>query len=146
MDANLSTDEGWARGRRSRVVLMPRSRHQVARKKFRVVTVATKPITGESTKQAVTPSRRECRMMRRTCGDYACVLFYLHTRLRVQRAPGIPCALLIRGILQLGRFARRETALPRHLRSAATPYLRPIHQPATRSTMPAAPATMPCLE
>src|SRR3984957_13496437 len=76
---------------------MPRSRHQVAQKKFRVVTVTTKPITGESTKQAVTPLRRECRMMRRTCGDYACVLFYLHTRLRMRRAPGIPCALLIEG-------------------------------------------------
>src|ERR1700723_1590915 len=58
---------------------------------------------------AVTPLRRECRMMRRTCGDYACVLFYLHTRLRVQRAPGIPCALLIRGILKLGRSLRGGT-------------------------------------
>src|SRR5277367_3826056 len=46
--------------------------------------VTRKPITRESAKQAVTPLRRECRMMRRTCGDYACVLFYLHTRLRVQ--------------------------------------------------------------
>src|SRR5579872_556412 len=40
------------------------------------------------------PSRGECRMMRRTCGDYACVLFtFAHKAAGANRAPGIPCAL-----------------------------------------------------
>src|SRR5271168_5120138 len=69
-------------------------------------TVAIKPITGESTKQAVTPLRRECRMMRRTCGDYACVLFYLHTRLRVQPRTRHSLRSLYRRVwfLNLGRL------------------------------------------
>src|SRR5438046_5133443 len=44
------------------------------------------------------PLRREGRNVRRTCGDYARVLFFLHARLRVRRAPGFPCALIIEGI------------------------------------------------
>jgi redox-sensitive bicupin YhaK (pirin superfamily) len=47
----------------------------------------------------------------RTCGDYARVLFTLHARLRVRRAPGIPHALTFEGgqiINQLGRVAPRE--------------------------------------
>jgi len=39
------------------------------------------------------PSRRECRIVRRTCGDLLACFFQLHARLRVRLAPGIPCAL-----------------------------------------------------
>jgi hypothetical protein len=42
------------------------------------------------------PSRRECRHVRRTCHDLrACLLPFLHARLRVRSASGIPCALSI---------------------------------------------------
>jgi len=46
-----------------------------------------------------------------TCGDYARALFISRSRLRVQRASGIPCALyLLEGQInaQLGRIAPRE--------------------------------------
>jgi len=38
--------------------------------------------------------------------------FHLHARLRVHRAPGIPCALCFEGSFgdQLGRYSRRENA------------------------------------
>jgi hypothetical protein len=39
------------------------------------------------------PSRRECRIVRRTCGDLLACFFLLHARLRVRPTPGIPCAL-----------------------------------------------------
>jgi len=46
-----------------------------------------------------------------TCGDYARVLCFIsHARLRVQRAPGIPCALCFLGerFLQNSGASRRE--------------------------------------
>src|SRR5215468_4820692 len=39
------------------------------------------------------PSRRECRIVRRTCGDLLACFLPLHARLRVRPTPGIPCAL-----------------------------------------------------
>ena len=57
------------------------------------------------------------------------VFFYLHARLRVHRAPGIPCALFIEGVKELKEFLqtsgawRREIAevclLPSHPRARA---------------------------
>jgi hypothetical protein len=46
-----------------------------------------------------------------TCGDYTRALFISRSRLRVQRASGIPCALyLLEGQInaRLGRIASRE--------------------------------------
>ena len=57
-----------------------------------------KPVTGESSKETVKPSRRESRIA--SADLYARVRFLsysLHTRPRVQRAPGFPCALFYRG-------------------------------------------------
>src|SRR6267378_1464788 len=56
----------------------------------------TSPVTWESTKQAVKT------IARRMPGDFRCdyarvLCFILHARLRVHRAPGVPCALGIRG-------------------------------------------------
>jgi hypothetical protein len=57
------------------------------------------------------PLRRECRML--SAALYARVRLHtlLHTRPRVQRAPGIPCALFIPARLifeHLGRIAPRD--------------------------------------
>ena len=43
------------------------------------------------------PSCRECRNVRRTCGDYTRVLLSLHTRPPVRKASGIPCASFLWG-------------------------------------------------
>jgi len=55
-------------------------------------TVAIKPITAESTKQAVKTIRAgNAGSFRRTCGDYARMLSLLHTRLRVRlTCPAFP--------------------------------------------------------
>jgi hypothetical protein len=66
---------------------------------------------GRSRSKPLKPLRRECRVNPVTCGDYTRVLPTLHTRPRVHRAPGIPCALFIPGRkfpAQLGRIAPRE--------------------------------------
>src|SRR5437868_15256181 len=58
------------------------------------MTVAKEPFTGESSKQAVKPLRREGRSV--PAALYARVHFYLrksHAGPRVQQAPGLPCAL-----------------------------------------------------
>src|SRR5438094_8615687 len=62
------------------------------------MTVAKEPFTGESSKQAVKPLRREGRNA--PAALYARVHFCLrksHARPRVQQAPGLPCALSQRG-------------------------------------------------
>src|SRR6266478_3882794 len=55
-----------------------------------------------------------------TCGDYARVLCFIsHARLRVQRAPGIPCALCFLGrtvLAPLGRIAPRECGVVSQIR------------------------------
>jgi hypothetical protein len=75
------------------------------------MTVAKEPVTGESTKETVkTIAVRECRVMPVYSLLLVCVLpLQLHTRLRVQRAPGVPHALFGREINQrLGRLASRD--------------------------------------
>jgi hypothetical protein len=61
---------------------------------FSGMTVAKQPVTGESTKETVKPLRREGRSVSAepvcSCAHFLCIL---HTRPRVQRAPGFPCAL-----------------------------------------------------
>src|SRR5438270_4201216 len=82
--------------------------------------VAKEPFTGESSKQAVKPLRREGRNARAAL--YARVQFCLrksHARPRVQQAPGLPCALSSRGgqtKMQTSGAMRREIAklYPRH--------------------------------
>src|SRR5438045_621450 len=113
-------DERCCCGRRSRVVLTPRRRRQVLRRRsrpdrkrishIRKATVTRKPITGEITKEAV---KTIARGMPGCSGEpvvtTSCAFYFLHARLRVHRAPGIPCALS-RGWLmaQLGRFTPRD--------------------------------------
>src|SRR5438105_7925048 len=76
------------------------------------MTVAKEPFTGESTKQAVKPLRREGRNA--PAALYARVHFCLrksNARPRVQQAPGLPCALCLRGYssrANLGRIAPRD--------------------------------------
>jgi hypothetical protein len=60
-----------------------------------------------------------------TCGEYSCAFYTTHTRLRVQRAAGIPHALKggERFYARLGRIAprgRETRVLPSFARSAAT--------------------------
>src|SRR5438874_8672865 len=97
-------DERCCCGRRSRVVLTPRRRRQVLRRRsrpdrkrishIRKTTVTRKPITGEITKETV---KTIARGMPGCSGEpvvtTSCAFYFLHARLRVQRAPGIPCAL-----------------------------------------------------
>jgi len=78
------------------------------------MTVANKPgLAGESTKETVTPSRREGRI---ASAEPVCSCAFstllLHTRPRVQRAPGLPCALFFLGrmILQTSGEACSENA------------------------------------
>ena len=64
---------------------------------------------GRARNKPLKPLRRECRVIRGTCGDDTRVLHYtLHTRLRVQRAPGIPHALYARGQDVSSKLARRR--------------------------------------
>jgi hypothetical protein len=51
-------------------------------------------------------------MLRRTCGDYARVLYYFAREAAGAKSTGIPCALFYRGwiVHQLGRTPRCENA------------------------------------
>ena len=66
-------------GRRSRSVLIPRRWYQVLKKLTLLGddgdNKARSP--GRLRRKLLKPSRRECRNVRLTCGDYACVLFSL---------------------------------------------------------------------
>src|ERR1700753_1821059 len=56
------------------------------------------PVTRESAEEAVkTIARGRPERSDFTCGDYTRVFSILHTGPRVQRAPGLPCALSFRG-------------------------------------------------
>jgi hypothetical protein len=74
-------------------------------------------VTKESTKETVTPSRREGRMFGSTCGT--CRLhFFLQAGHGLRPAPGLPCALLMsrrRSIPPPRNARRRELAHPRRL-------------------------------
>src|SRR5437762_14054890 len=121
-------DERCCCGRRSRVVLTPRRRRQVLRRRsrpdrkrishIRKTTVTRKPITGEITKETV---KTIARGMPGCSGEpvvtTSCAFYFLHARLRVQRAPGIPCALSEGGCWQSsGVFTRRERGGVFHVR------------------------------
>jgi hypothetical protein len=73
------------------------------------MTVTEKSWTpGRARRKPLKPSRRECRRKRRTCGDYARVLFpFAREAMGAICVPGIPCALcLFEGSLhQLGRIS-----------------------------------------
>jgi hypothetical protein len=48
-------------------------------------------LTEETTKETVKPSRRECRNVRLTCGDYSCVLsLFAHKAAGAVRHPAFP--------------------------------------------------------
>jgi len=79
--------------RQSRVVLAPRPWRQadgaIQRRRWQ-----KRPLTGESTKETVKPLRGESRdcLAEPVVTTLVC-FFHLQTRLRVQLAPGFPCAL-----------------------------------------------------
>src|SRR6266446_936228 len=90
--------------RRSRVVLTPRCWRQVCGGAqtqpgldvpYSQTTVTNKLVAGESTKETVKPLRGECRVYSGVpvATTLVCLLHISHARLRVHRAPGIPCAL-----------------------------------------------------
>src|SRR6266850_2458096 len=61
-------------------------------------------------------------LLRCTCGDYARVFVFSHTRLRVHWAPGIPCALCLsrrERFLQNSGASRRENAESRQVNANA---------------------------
>jgi hypothetical protein len=95
VDARCAADESACRGRRSRGVLISRRWYQVGgmiRRRW----WQESPITRETTKETVTPSCRECRSEPGEPVVTTLVCFFvLHTRPRVHRAPGIPCALCL---------------------------------------------------
>jgi hypothetical protein len=106
----MSKTNDVARGRRSRVVLTPRRWRQVGERNF----------TGDGGKKARSPGRARNKRLKpsragmpgdpgATVVTNSCATYTLRTRLRVQRAPGIPHALFGRRIhAQLGRNVSRE--------------------------------------
>jgi hypothetical protein len=111
-------DERCCRGRPNRVVLTPRRWRQALRRHVGPTGRGHSIFAGDGGKRARSPGRarhkplkplrRECRVFRGTCGFYP-VLSTLHRGLRVQRAPGVPCALYFGRRLnaQLGRTVSR---------------------------------------
>jgi hypothetical protein len=97
VDADGAKDERAIRGRRSRVVLTPRCWRQVREGQLSLMTVARKPVTGESSKEAVKTIARGMPGDFRCDLTNACALYhYLCTRgYRAHWAPGIPCALCL---------------------------------------------------
>src|SRR5580692_694729 len=95
MDADGAADESaYSCGRRSRVVLTPRRWRQVGERNF----------TGDGGKQARSPGRARSKLLKpsragmpgdpgATVVTNACAYYTSRTRLRMQRAPGIPRAL-----------------------------------------------------
>jgi hypothetical protein len=109
-------DETRERGRRSRVVLMPRRWHQLGDDvgalrgddaSHRTEVLSPSHHTGDGGNKARSPGRarskplkplrREGRMIRSHLWRLHPCAFLLRTGLRVRRAPGLPCALCIRG-------------------------------------------------
>jgi hypothetical protein len=81
---------------KSRVVLTPRRWCQVCAEAIRAGDGGKKARSpGRARRKTLKPLRRECRLMRCTCGDYARVLFHFAREAAgASCAPGIPCALL----------------------------------------------------
>src|SRR2546423_8241946 len=98
-------DERCCCGRRSRVVLTPRRRRQVLRRRSRPDRARTSHIRqDDGDKKARSPGRSRSKAVKTIArgmpgcsGELvvttSCAILLLHARLRVQRAPGIPCAL-----------------------------------------------------
>jgi hypothetical protein len=132
VDAKATTDERGLSGRRRRVVLAPRCRRQVLEKQAsQGRRWQESPVTGER-EISRKPSRRESWMP--PLNLYARVRLFmciLHTRPRVQRAPGFPCALFaFRGPsdCKTSGASRREIA-----------EVRIIHVTANNATKPRSP-------
>jgi hypothetical protein len=124
VDAACQRTNDIARGRRSRVVLTPRRWCQVSRKAMSALTGPTRRYPrGDGGKQArspgrarnklLKPSRREGRCSGEPVVTNSCAFYTLRTRLRVQRAPGFPCALCFLGdkFLHNSGATRRGNAL-----------------------------------
>jgi hypothetical protein len=113
MDAVAAQDERSYCGRRSRVVLTPRRWRQVLEKQASWGRRwQESPVTGESAKETVKTiaQGRPGETGEPVVTTLVC-FFNSHARLRVQRAPGFPCALCFLGAeiaAQLGRVASRE--------------------------------------
>jgi hypothetical protein len=106
MDGSAATDECGRRGRRSRVVLIPRRWYpaQCAQAHCRD-TVAKKPGAPRRARISRKPSRREGRVVRLTCGSCP-VHFCPHGGHGPQSRSGLPCALHIKE----GRVFRKARA------------------------------------
>src|SRR5882757_3166631 len=113
VDADGASDEGTECGRRRRVVLASRCWCQVFEKQAS---------QGRRWQESRSPGRARYKLVNHCAGNaglpplnlYTRVRVFLctlHTRPRVQRAPGIPCSLVSRGttfLHTLGRIAPRE--------------------------------------
>jgi hypothetical protein len=85
-----------ARGRRSRVVLTPRRWCQVGERDFTCDGGKKARSPGRARNKLLKPSRREGRAdPGEPVVTHSCAFYTLHARLRVQRAPGFPCALCL---------------------------------------------------
>jgi hypothetical protein len=114
--ARRSADGGGC-GRQNRVVLAPVAGVKPAEARLAQPGAARRRFAGDGDKmnsspgrarhKPLKPLRRERRLIRSTCGDYR-VHFFAHGP-RVQRAPGVPCALRFLGGDMTG-IPRGETA------------------------------------
>jgi hypothetical protein len=115
---------GVARGLRRRVVLAPLGWCQVRKERFLRATVTMRSRTpGRARTTPLTPSRREGRVSRLNLWLLTRVLPSLHTRLRVQPAPGFPCALRFRRDDVDAKLGRNQAT---RMRNAAPIALREI--------------------
>ena len=115
MDAGASPDVRRQRGRRSRVVLMPRRWHQVGGA-IRQRWWQESPITRESAKEAVKTNRAgKAGLFRRTCGDYARVLYsFGREAAGAHKHPAFPAPSIDEGpFRQSSGKTCRENAEPR---------------------------------
>ena len=115
MDADAATDERGLCVRQNRVVLTPRRWRQVLKKLTLLASDGGKKAVHRGdhdiSRKAIAQGRPDA--LRWTC-MLVCVFFaQLHTRPRVQRAPGLPCALFQGGrevSWQTSGVSRREIA------------------------------------
>jgi hypothetical protein len=90
-----AVDEQHQRGWRSRVVLTPRRWRQVSRKQFHEAPVANEPgHRGEHEVTVKTIAQGRPGFSGEPVVTTLVCFFISHARLRVQRAPGFPCALV----------------------------------------------------
>jgi hypothetical protein len=115
----LAQDERGRCGRRSRVVLISRRWDQVRRRIYERRGLSSPVPRGERGAAVNTIARGmpDCFGVPAVTNSYA---FFLHTRLRVHQTPGIPCALVFRGVTKnkARTFSCRENA-PLRLQSCS---------------------------